>query len=235
MLIKDKKHFWLGLITLVAFFIVLYVMFLPKFGGKNALDKADDLFNSLAKGSSYYFDDLKKKNITLNFNTNYQFTLNLEENIINDTTKILSFHTENIRQNGNELTFSVNLYKFLDRIIEEGKLLYNNETTSLEQTYGVPAKKLFFVYWSLLKGINTELKLDKKVKEADLVDSVQKRGVELAYNFLGIVPEKVANKAGILTFTLVFYVIYTLWFGLGIFYLFEGFGLVMKKGAKVEH
>ncbi len=37
-----------------------------------------------------------------------------------------------------------------------------------------------------------------------------------------------------LTFSLVFYVIYTLWFGIAVLFLFEGFGLEMKKGARKE-
>jgi hypothetical protein len=58
--------------------------------------------------------------------------------------------------------------------------------------------------------------------------------VEVGYNYYGIAPESAKSKAGILAFALVFYVIYTLWFGYAILMLFEGFGLEMKKGAKKE-
>jgi hypothetical protein len=40
-------------------------------------------------------------------------------------------------------------------------------------------------------------------------------------------------KAGIMTGLLVFYVLYTMWWGFAIFYLFEGVGLTMKK-AKIK-
>jgi hypothetical protein len=33
---------------------------------------------------------------------------------------------------------------------------------------------------------------------------------------------------------LIFYVVYTLWYGFAIFELFEGIGLTMKKSAKQE-
>jgi hypothetical protein len=58
--------------------------------------------------------------------------------------------------------------------------------------------------------------------------------VEVGYNFYGIEPESAASKAGTLTFDLVFYVIYTLWWGFAIFYLSEGMGLQMTKGKKSE-
>ncbi len=61
-----------------------------------------------------------------------------------------------------------------------------------------------------------------------------KKGVEVAYNFAKIVPESASSKMGILGFSLVFYVIYTLWWGLAILFLFEGIGLEMKAGAKKE-
>jgi len=58
--------------------------------------------------------------------------------------------------------------------------------------------------------------------------------VEVGYNFFKIEPQTARTKAGILTFSLVFYVIYTLWFGIGVLLVFEGFGLEMKKGARKE-
>jgi hypothetical protein len=42
-------------------------------------------------------------------------------------------------------------------------------------------------------------------------------------------------RAGILSFSLIFYVIYTLWWGIAVLFMFEGIGLEMKKGHKKEH
>ncbi|HSO71539.1 MAG TPA: hypothetical protein VLR91_02700, partial [Thermodesulfobacteriota bacterium] len=60
-----------------------------------------------------------------------------------------------------------------------------------------------------------------------------KKGLEPSYNFYKVESQRVADRFGIMTFLLVFYVFYTLWWGYAIFYLFEGFGLTMKK-AKVK-
>jgi hypothetical protein len=53
--------------------------------------------------------------------------------------------------------------------------------------------------------------------------------VEPAYNYYGIEGQKISDRFGVVIFSLIFYVIYTLWYGFGIMYLFEGVGL------KLEH
>jgi len=40
-----------------------------------------------------------------------------------------------------------------------------------------------------------------------------------------VVPEQIRDKAGIVIFSLVFYVVYTIWYGFGILFIFEGWGL----------
>lgn len=62
---------------------------------------------------------------------------------------------------------------------------------------------------------------------------VMKKAIEPGYNFYGINAAKVTDKMGIMTGLLVFYVIYTMWYGFAIFELFEGIGLTMKK-SKVK-
>jgi hypothetical protein len=62
---------------------------------------------------------------------------------------------------------------------------------------------------------------------------VVKKAIEPAYNFYQIDANKVSDHAGMLSGLLVFYVFYTMWWGYAIFYMFEGFGLTMKK-AKVK-
>ena len=61
------------------------------------------------------------------------------------------------------------------------------------------------------------------------------RSIEPGYNFFGIFPRKaVRDNIALLTFMLVFYVVYTLWYGYGVFELFEGFGLGAHAGHKEE-
>jgi hypothetical protein len=62
---------------------------------------------------------------------------------------------------------------------------------------------------------------------------VTKKAIEASYNFYGVNPKKVKDEVVLMTFLLVFYVAYTMWWGFAIFFIFEGIGLSMKK-AKVK-
>ena len=69
------------------------------------------------------------------------------------------------------------------------------------------------------------MKRQKKFEAAKLVDLTQKKAVEAAYNYYGIEAQKISDRFGVVLFSLVFYVVYTLWYGFAILYLFEGCGL----------
>jgi len=60
MLIMRRGRFLTGTVLAATFVVVLILMFLPLIGGRNAFEAADRLFNSLAKGSSNYFEDLRR-------------------------------------------------------------------------------------------------------------------------------------------------------------------------------
>jgi hypothetical protein len=84
-------------------------------------------------------------------------------------------------------------------------------------------------WWTALNKVGAALTKQKAFKEAKTISEIQKRALEPGYNFYGITPTKVRDNVGLLTFMLVFYVIYTLWFGYGIFEIFEGIGMGMGK------
>jgi hypothetical protein len=72
------------------------------------------------------------------------------------------------------------------------------------------------------------LKKQKLFKEAKVVALVIKKVVETSYNYYTIEPQKITDKMGIVIFSLVFYVCYTLWYGFAILFMFEGWGLRLE-------
>ena len=76
---------------------------------------------------------------------------------------------------------------------------------------------------------NKGLKKQKQFEAAKVVSQVVKKAVECSYNYYQIEPQKISDRAGIVIFSLAFYVIYTLWYGFSVMYMFEGWGL------KLEH
>jgi hypothetical protein len=53
-MIGNVKQFYTGLGLIIGFAIVLILFFMPLYGGKNALDYLDNLYNTISKGSAYY-------------------------------------------------------------------------------------------------------------------------------------------------------------------------------------
>ena len=84
-------------------------------------------------------------------------------------------------------------------------------------------------WWSALKAMDFDLKKQKKFNSAKMAELVNKKAVETAYNYYGIEGQKISERIGVVIFSLIFYVIYTLWYGFGIMYLFEG------SGFRLEH
>ena len=73
-----------------------------------------------------------------------------------------------------------------------------------------------------------------RFQAAAFLHDVSAKGVEVAYNFYGIEPKEASKNAGILAGSLLFYVVYTLWWGYAILCLFDGVGMEMKAGARKE-
>jgi len=118
--------------------------------------------------------------------------------------------------------------------LNDSSLLYQDKNTELQAKYGIPARETVFVWWNLFKGMDKDLTKQAKFKEAAVLAGVEKKGLEVAYNYFQIEPRSAASEAGMLSFSLIFYVIYTLWWAIAILYMFEGIGLEMKAGARKE-
>ena len=235
MIIEDKKHFTWGMLLTLSFFAVLFYMFTPSFGGKNAFDASDDLFNSISKGSlSEYIPSLQKQALAWNGKQidvaikvkNPEYAPQLES-LLGNAGASMGDAGERIKVQGD-------LGRLLSATLVDAEALFYNRGEDLQARYNMDPKLAMYVWSQFYKGLENGLKGQKKFKEAAFVSEVVKRGVELSYNYYGVSPQHAGDKAGILSFSLVFYVIYTMWWGFAIFFLFEGFGLKMTKGKKKE-
>ncbi|OQX07381.1 MAG: hypothetical protein BWK76_24920, partial [Desulfobulbaceae bacterium A2] len=70
-----------------------------------------------------------------------------------------------------------------------------------------------------------DLTAQKKFKEAKFAHSTNQKAVEMAYNYYGVQAQRIADRWGVVVLSLVFYVCYTMWYGFGIMFCFEGWGL----------
>jgi len=234
MIVKNKKRFVWGLALGASFAVILLLMFSPIFHGENSLQAADRLFNSIAKGSTYYFPGLQEKNEHYK-DVQFEVTLKLaDEDMAGKATKLLAEAGVGAAVDGAEVKASGYMGQVVQAALQDSEAMFNNQGEEIAAKYGYPGKEVLYVWWSTFKSLDKELKKHKMFAEASFLADVVKKGVEVGYNFYGISPQKASTKAGILSFSLIFYVVYTLWWGYAILFLFEGVGMQMKKGAKKE-
>jgi hypothetical protein len=235
MVVKNRTEFIKGVFLAVTFFGVLALIFSPVFGdGKNGLTYADDMFNKLSKGSSYFI--LKVAKSTEKFTgTQIAMVVKLDKPEQQNTAavKLLTSAGAKVKAANADIQMTCDLGTLMSKVLRDADDMYQNDGAAVAKRYGVDAKEAMSSWWNVLKAMDKTLKKQGKIEEAKIVSDVMKKAVEPAYNFYGIAAQQVSEKAGIMTGLLVFYVIYTMWWGFAIFYMFDGIGLTMKK-AKIK-
>jgi hypothetical protein len=237
MLVRNKKTFGIGVVFALSFLLVLFMIFSPIFKGKNGLRFADDSFNRLSKGSSYFIPKVSQsveKSVGKRFSEN--ITLDTAEDAV-ATAKLFTAAGATVDVQETELRVDGDLGILLQSAVKDADSMFHNKGDAVSARYGLDEKfdekRVMKTWWTALGKIEKKLKKNKHVEEAKVVSEVMKKAVEPGYNFYGVEGEKVADHAGMLSGLLVFYVAYTMWWGYAIFYIFNGLGLSMKK-AKVK-
>ncbi len=234
MLIRHQKTMNIGLLLGVTFFGILALIFSPVFGeGKNGLEYSDELFNKLAKGSSYFIPkltgDLKgveKQELAVSVKME-----NADQAA--RAAKIFARGAPDTTSQGVQLSIKGNLAKLLGAVLEDSNSMYFDKGDEIREKYGMDEKEVMTTWWGALNRAVKELQKSRKTEQSNIILEVMKKGVEPAYNFYKIDPQSISEKAFTAMGLLVFYVLYTLWWGFAIFHLFEGLGLSMKK-ARVK-
>jgi hypothetical protein len=228
-MIAHKKEFYGGLLMLAGFIVVLILVFMPLFGGQNGLNYLDNLYNSISKGSANYIPKVKEEADKFKGKSVSVTLVIAEEERARQTAPLLMKGGAMVNISGKELKVSGDLGKILDNCLADADLMYKNEGEKISAKYGYEAKRVLLNWWVALHHMESDLKHQKKFKEAKVVSVVVQKAVELGYNYYKVEPEKIGNKIGIVIFSLIFYVAYTLWYGFAIMFMFEGWGL------KLEH
>jgi hypothetical protein len=231
MLIIHKGKAVAGLLLGVSFFVVLALIFAPVFKGESGLELSDQLFNRLAKGSSYFIPELSSE---LTKFENQEVAVSVEMESAEQAArarKVLSKVAPDTTAQGAVLSVKGNLGKLLGAALQDCKAMYLNNGDELREEYGMDAKEAILIWDEVLNGTAKVLQRgeNRNIAQSKMILAVVTKGIEPAYNFYGIQPESVSHRAGITAFLLVFYLAYTLWWGFGIYFLFEGFGLAMTK------
>ena len=250
---QAKKHMGLGILLAISFWIVLFLMFSPIFPKtaegqpQNGLEWADELFNQLAKGSSYFIPKVQKSNEKF-MGKMFSATINVSkpedkpgdgEKRAERASKLFMINPgATVEVSGTQLKIEGDLGQVLKAALDDADIMFKNEGDKIKAKYAAAMatddeKQMFRQWNNVLPKIDKVFKKEGKIEESQIVANVTKKAIEAGYNFYKVDAKKVKDEAFLMTFLLVFYVAYTMWWGFAIFFIFEGIGLSMKK-AKVK-
>lgn len=224
-MIEKKNKFFLGLGLMIGFVVVLIFFFVPLYNGKNGLDYLDNLYNSISKGSAYYIPGLKKE-IQKFVSNPVNVSLDMANPEQAAQTALLfkgGGATVNVKGNGVEVTGD--LAGILENALADSDSMYWNKGREVADKYGYRENRVLYNWWKGFVEMQKSLNRQKKFKEAKIVALVQKKALETSYNYYKIEPQKIGDRWGTVAFSLLFYVVYTLWYGFAMLFMFEGWGL----------
>jgi len=231
--VRNKKTFTIGLVMLLSFVLCYVGMMSPNFGnGRNGLQYADDMFNSLSKGSAYLIEEAQK---VADGQMGKSINLTIKASSPEDADKWSKLYTTAgaaVTVKESSLTIDGDYGKILGAVVADSDFMYHNDSKSLEKKYGYDGREATYNWNSSLKKIDSALKAKSQFQEEFDLVKVQQKALEPAYNYYGVEIKKVSENKLSLAFLLCFYLIYTVWYGFGLYYFFDGLGIVVAKPKK---
>ena len=222
---EERKILLIGAGMLAAFTAVLVLIFLPLFAQGNALNLMDSLYNSVSKASAYYIEDVRKENEVF---LDKAVELNLElpdADFAAVALPVLERAVGTATGEGTRVRVSGQLGKILAAALADADDMFHNRGEAVSGRYGgTDARVVTYTWWQICAAMERDLNRQKLFAEATFVSRVQKKAIECAYNYFGIEPEAIGERWGTVLLSLVFYVVYTMWYGFAVMYLFAGAG-----------
>lgn len=230
--LASPRRFALGAGLLGVFAVVLAGMLLPLFGGQNLLAVSDELFNERAKVSTDVFSQTGEKAAGW---TGTDVDLGVSTGELADPQAMLDVvagHAETSLTPDGRVRVIGNLGGLAEAAIVDAEALFKGETARLEQEYpGLAAPEAVYAWWLVFDGLSRRYVQENRADEAAFTKLVATKVLEPAYNFRGIEVTSSGESTTKLAALLVFYVGYTVLYGLGIMFLFEGLGISATHGG----
>jgi len=226
---EQRKLMVKGAVMMVVFFAIMISIFAPVFNDKNGLEFLDALYNSISKGSAYYIPELKEEAEACQ-EAAISIDLDLSEEKYREQASVLMDKAGvTVKAQGSLLHVSGKLVAILTAVLDDSDMMYHNKGNELRDKYNSNEKYVMYTWYLTLQAMEKRLKNKGKYRESKIIGTVIAKAVECSYNYYMIEPGAISKNIGTVIFSLMFYVLYTLWYGFAIMYLFEGMGM------KLEH
>jgi len=257
MIIRNRRKFALGAVGLVTFFVVLTVWMSPIMGEQSGLAWADDFFNQLSKSSAYQLPALLQKAPGYRGKT---FDVTFKARKPEDAARIARVFTVALgggqapeasaaagpaaqppgsegplaEAAGDRVHLRGDLGTAAVALLTDAEPLYHNQDGELQQKYGMSGQEVLYWYWTAFGEIYKHYIGRGEVATSNFASEMRTKVCEPVYNFAGIAPTRASEAAGKLAFLLAFYVVYTIWYGFSIMFLFEGMAISAHRVTKKE-
>lgn len=232
-IVRNKKTFTMGMAMILSFVLVYVGMMSPIFGNdRNGLEYADDMFNSLSKGSAYLIEDAQTiADGQIGKNINVTVKAPSPEDAVK-WGKLYSVAGATVTVKESSVAIEGDFGKILGAVVADSDFMYNNDSKSLETKYGYDGREATNNWNNSLVKIDASMKTKAQFQQKFDLLKVQQKALEPAYNYYGVEIKKVSDYKATLGLLLCFYLIYTVWYGFGLFYLFDGMGITIRKPKK---
>jgi len=224
----DKRYLVLGIVSLAVFAVVLVVFFTPLFGGRTGMEAADDLFNSLSKGSSYYIPAVAEQAGEFK-GTEVAWKVKVEDEELGAAVaRVFAAAGAQTETGAGKVTIKGDLGRLAAAAAADADALYKGDP-AIEGKYGLDGRRAVYCWYEGFKALEKTARADGQIETANFAKKVMTKALEPAFNFAGIPAAKFSERLGVALFLLVFYVIYTVWYGFAIMFIFEGLGISASK------
>jgi hypothetical protein len=224
-MIHDKREFGIGVALMAVFFVCLALIFRPMFAdGRNALDYLDGVFNSTSKASAYYIPAVRERAARLGA-APVAVKIAAKGPGAAHAERLLGAAGATVTAAGGQLSVSGDLGRILGEALADADLMFANEGAKVSAKYGVEERRVLYAWHGLLGDVMKDLNRQQRFKEAAAIRDVMTKGIEPAYNYYGVTAVAMRDMIWIALAALVGYVVYTVWYGYAILFLFEGWGL----------
>lgn len=234
---NSKRKLTIGIVLLASFAVVLVGVLAPVWNGRTGLEISDDLFNSLAKGSTYYIPDQMEKAakwagdpVEVTLKTGGQEEAQL-------TAKLYESSGADVQVVDGSLNVNGDLGAIAAACLSDANAVFKNDKDAIAAKYGsgVNDREVIYYWYSSMKQINKSYLQAKGAGPRYLyTKDIMARALEPTYNFYGIKDSRLSDVMALTIFLIAFYLIYTIWYGFGILNCFEGLGVVAHAGGKQE-
>jgi hypothetical protein len=229
-MIANKKEFGLGLGLFIAFWALFAVLLSPVFEGKNFLKYMDNLYNTISNKSSYQIPEVQKK-AAADKGQKIDFVVKAKDaDHAARLVKLFQASQATVTIEDKDVKVSGDIGMIFDNVLADAEAMFNNNGQAINQNkYGYDEKQVMYDWWNTMKSVEASMTKQEKFKEAAFFHKIMTKAIEPAYNYYGIPATDIKEKIGMVVASLVGYVIYTMWYGFSILFMFEGWGL------KLEH